>query len=125
MMTRLFKPKRNDKTIQVSQVDQGSIDSKARNSEAKEIRKQRDLLESLDQLNSEFTEFEKIREGLRVKIASFTQLAPRLTEGRIFLIKEIDETENDVQQLNREIHALNQLRETFLQNILKKQEQKH
>ena len=87
---QFLKKRRDDKTTPKSQVDQESIDQVEGGSEAIKAIPKQELLAHLDQLNSQFQEFEKTREGMRTIISSVTPLVPRLNENKNLLQKEMD-----------------------------------
>ena len=92
--------------------------------ESVEETSQQDLFDIVEQLDSEFKEFEKVREGIRTRISSIANLVPTLNERKERLQKEIDENLKGVQQLNRQVPKLNQQKEDLLQSIPHKQEKK-
>ena len=85
---------------------------------------QQDLFKTLNQLNSEFKEFEKIREGISTRISLIAKLVPKLNERKEFLEKDIDKNLKGIQQLNLQVPTLNEEKENLLQSIRQTQEQK-
>jgi chromosome segregation ATPase len=121
---QILKKRQEEKTKHESQVNQISIKIEKGNSEPVEEISQLDLLKSLDQLNSEFKEFEKIREGIRKRISSIAILLPRLNERKDLLQKDIDDKKKEIQQLERHIPELNHQNTDLLQSISQMQEKK-
>ena len=121
---QILKRRQDGKKNHDSQADQGSIGRGEGSSEPVEKMSQQDLLKNLDQLNREFKEFERIREGIRIRIASIAKLVKRFNERKDLLQKDIDEKRKGVQKLNQQVPKLNEQKENLLQSIQKTQEQK-
>ena len=96
----------------------------AKGSKSVDEMSQQDLFKTLNQLNSEFKEFEKIREGISTRISLIAKLVPKLNERKEFLEKDIDKNLKGIQQLNLQVPTLNEEKENLLQSIRQTQEQK-
>ena len=83
-----------------------------------------DLFESLDLLKSDLKEFTKIKEGIKVRLSSITQLVPRLNAQRELLEKDVAEKRKGFQQLNFQVPKLNEQKETLVESIAQKQKHK-
>jgi chromosome segregation ATPase len=121
---QILKKRQEEKPKYKSPVNQVSSKIKEGNSEPLEKISQLDLLKSLEQINIEFKEFEKIREGIRKRISSITILIPRLKERKDLLQKDIDDKKKEIKQLDRHFPEINHQKTDRLQSISQMQEKK-
>jgi chromosome segregation ATPase len=121
---QILKKRQEEKPKYKSLVNQVSSNIREVNSEPVEKISQLDLLKSLEQINIEFKEFEKIREGIRKRISSITILIPRLKERKDLLQKDIDDKKKEIKQLDRHFPELNHQNTALLQSISQMQEKK-
>jgi chromosome segregation ATPase len=121
---QLLKKRQEEKPKYKSPANQASSKIKEGNSESLEKISQLDLLKNLEQLNIEFKEFEKIREGIRKRISSITILIPRLEGQKDLLKKDIDNKKKEIKQSDRHFPELNHQKTDLLQSISQMQEKK-
>lgn len=116
---QLIRPRQEGETQHGALADQGDGSSKTA-----EAVSPPELLESLEQLNVQFKEFEKIREQIKTRIASLVQLVPGLNDRKQLLQHGIDEKRKQIQHLDRQFPGLNRQKEALLQSIPQKKGQK-
>ena len=121
---RFSKQKQNDQRSYDSQDAQERPDQHEESSGVGEVMSPQELVDSLDQLNGEFQELEKLRESIRSRVVSIANLLPQFNEQKDRLQKDVEEKRKEAEQLNLRITMLSQQEEASLRRISDNQEEK-
>jgi len=92
----------------------------AQKSEVQVIHDDRDINNTLGQLRNELREYEKIREELKTKIASTSELIPRLNEKKEFFKKDIDQMQQRIAEVTELFPKLEDENESLQKDIQEK-----
>jgi chromosome segregation ATPase len=92
----------------------------AQKSNAQEIHDDKDLNNTLEQLRNELREYEGIREEIKTKIASTSELIPKLDERKEFLKKDIDQMQQRIAEVTELFPKLKDENESLQKDIQEK-----
>ncbi len=92
----------------------------AQKSEVQVIHDDKNLNGTLDQLRNELREYERIREEIKTKIASTSELIPKLDERKEFLEKDINQMQQRITEVTELFPKLEDENESLQKDIQEK-----